>query len=124
MGANALGSLFDHVIDLTRATYPLIERDPRFDIAHAPELSTLVFRYIPEEPLSAEQIDATNAAIRKALSRSGRAIVAGTKVGGQQYLKFTLLNPMTTLDDLRGILDAIKHEGARYVNQQSALATC
>ncbi|MBH3437274.1 aminotransferase class I/II-fold pyridoxal phosphate-dependent enzyme [Pseudomonas luteola] len=124
MGANALGNLFDHVIDLTRATYPLIERAPRFDIAHVPELSTLVFRYIPEEPLSAEQIDATNAAIRKALSRSGRAIIAGTKVGGQQYLKFTLLNPMTTLDDLRGILDAIKHEGARYVNQQSALATC
>ncbi|GGM01664.1 pyridoxal phosphate-dependent decarboxylase family protein [Pseudomonas asuensis] len=124
MGANALGSLFDHVIDLTRATYPLIERDPRFDIAHVPELSTLVFRYIPEAALTAEQIDATNVAIRKALSRSGRAVVAGTKVSGRQYLKFTLLNPMTTLDDLQGILEAIKHEGARYVIQQSALATC
>ena len=33
-------------------------------------------------------------------SRRGGAVVAGTKVDGRQYLKFTLLNPETTLDDI------------------------
>ena len=41
-----------------------------------------------------------NRHIRKALSASGEAVIAGTTVDGRHYLKFTLLNPETTVEDI------------------------
>ena len=44
--------------------------------------------------------DAANLYAREALAASGAAVVAGTKVDGRHYLKFTLLNPETSLADI------------------------
>ena len=49
--------------------------------------------------------------IRRAVWDTGRATVAETEVAGRPCLKFTLLNPQTTLDDVREVLDLI-HETA------------
>jgi L-2,4-diaminobutyrate decarboxylase len=61
-----------------------------------------------------------NAYIRKALFRSGEAVVAGSKVNERQYLKFTLLNPATTIHDLQEIVGLIKRHGEQYFNQPSS----
>lgn len=38
-------------------------------------------------------------------------MVAGTKVNKQFYLKFTLLNPMTTIDEIQKIINLIQEIG-------------
>lgn len=38
-------------------------------------------------------------------------------VEGRQYLKFTLLNPETTLNDLRAIVELIRDHGARLLDE-------
>ncbi len=53
MGADGLGSLFDEVIDLAAAGYEVIEADPRFEVVVRPQISTLVFRYVPTEASTA-----------------------------------------------------------------------
>ncbi|OIJ90487.1 lysine decarboxylase DesA [Streptomyces monashensis] len=115
MGADGIGELFDEVCDLAARGWELLAADPRFDVVVAPALSTLVFRYIPAAVTDPAEIDRANLHARRALFASGDAVVAGTKVGGRHYLKFTLLNPETTTADIAAVLDLIAGHAEQYL---------
>lgn len=117
MGADGVGQLFDEVCDLAAAGWEVLAADPRYDVVVQPQLSTLVYRYIPENVTSPTEIDRANLYARKALFASGEAVVAGTKVGGRQYLKFTLLNPETTTEDIAAVLDLIAGHAEQYLGE-------
>ncbi|MFD6369180.1 pyridoxal phosphate-dependent decarboxylase family protein [Streptomyces roseolus] len=117
MGADGVGELFDEVCDLASAGYELLAADPRYDVVVDPQLSTLVYRYVPEAVTSPAEIDRANLHARKALFASGEAVVAGTKVDGRQYLKFTLLNPETTVADIAAVLDLIAGHAEQYLGE-------
>ncbi|MFF4402202.1 lysine decarboxylase DesA [Streptomyces sp. NPDC001480] len=117
MGADGLGQLFDEVCDLAREGWELLAADSRFDVVVEPSLSTLVFRHIPAAVTDPGEIDRANLYARKALFASGDAVVAGTKVGGRHYLKFTLLNPETTVADIAAVLDLIAGHAEQYLGE-------
>ncbi|MEU7280972.1 aspartate aminotransferase family protein [Streptomyces sp. NPDC045431] len=117
MGADGVGQLFDEVCDLAAAGWDLLTADPRYDVVVEPSLSTLVFRYVPDAVTSPAEIDRANLHARKALFASGEAVVAGTKVDGRQYLKFTLLNPETTVHDIAAVLDLIAGHAEQYLGE-------
>ena len=117
MGADGIGQLFDEVCDLAVEGWKLLAADPRFDVVVEPSLSTLVFRYIPAAVTDPAEIDRANLYARKALFASGDAVVAGTKVQGRHYLKFTLLNPETTTEDIAAVLDLIAGHAEQYLGE-------
>ncbi|MEU9392567.1 lysine decarboxylase DesA [Streptomyces sp. NPDC048324] len=117
MGADGVGELFDEVCDLAEEGWRLLAADPRFDVVVRPSLSTLVFRYVPAAVTDPAEIDRANLHARKALFASGAAVVAGTKVHGRHYLKFTLLNPETTADDIAAVLDLIAGHAEQYLGE-------
>jgi L-2,4-diaminobutyrate decarboxylase len=116
MGADALGALFDAAIDLAAGVGKDLASDPDFELAAAPQLSTLVFRYRPLQPdgnrLSEDAADTLNQNIRSAVFASGEAVVAGTTVAGRHYLKFTLLNAEASVGDIQSIIDLLRSTGA------------
>ncbi|UZJ32004.1 pyridoxal phosphate-dependent decarboxylase family protein [Streptomyces endophytica] len=118
MGAAAVGELFDEVIDRAADAWKLLHDDPRFEVVTEPRLSTLVFRYVPSADPDPELADRVNLHAREALFASGDAIVAGTKVDGRHYLKFTLLNPETTLEDIATVLDLIAEHAGAFLAEQ------
>ncbi|MFH9732598.1 lysine decarboxylase DesA [Streptomyces sp. NPDC017260] len=117
MGADGIGQLFDEVCDLAAEGWKLIAADPRFDVVVRPSLSTLVFRYVPAAVTDPAEIDRANLYARRALFASGDAVVAGTKVAGRHYLKFTLLNPETTTADIAAVLDLIAGHAEQYLGE-------
>ncbi|AWW39451.1 lysine decarboxylase DesA [Streptomyces cadmiisoli] len=117
MGADGVGQLFDEVCDLAAEGWKLLAADPRYDVVVEPTLSTLVFRHIPAGVTDPTEIDRANLYARKALFASGEAIVAGTKVNGRHYLKFTLLNPETTIGDIAAVLDLIAGHAEQYLGE-------
>ncbi|MEV6051226.1 lysine decarboxylase DesA [Streptomyces sp. NPDC052107] len=117
MGADGIGQLFDEVCDLAHEGWRLLSADPRFDVVVEPTLSTVVFRYIPAAVTDPAEIDRANLYARKALFASGDAVVAGTKVGGRHYLKFTLLNPETRAADITAVLDLIAGHAEQYLGE-------
>ncbi|MEU3523374.1 lysine decarboxylase DesA [Streptomyces sp. NPDC038707] len=117
MGADGIGQLFDEVCDLAHQGWELLAADPRYDVVVEPTLSTLVFRYIPAAVTDPAEIDRANLHARKALFASGDAVVAGTKVAGRHYLKFTLLNPETKADDIAAVLDLIAGHAEQYLGE-------
>lgn len=118
MGADALGEMFERVIDLAGEAHAELARDPAFEVLLDPPMSTLVFRYCPAG-LSEAELDELNAHVRVALSRSGEAVIAATRVDGKRYLKFTLLNPDTRLEDLTAIVERIVHHGRDWCEAQA-----
>ena len=116
MGADAIGALFDEAIDLAARVGLLLASDDDFELAAEPQLSTLVFRYRPRPAnthrLPEDAADRLNQAIRAAVFASGQAVVAGTKVDGRHYLKFTLLNAEATLEDIGEIISLLRSTGA------------
>ncbi|GHJ37354.1 aspartate aminotransferase family protein [Streptomyces sp. TS71-3] len=117
MGADAVGALFDEVCALAEEGWRMLAADPRFDVVVRPQLSTLVFRYIPAAPTDQAGIDRANLHARKALFSSGDAVVAGTTVDSRHYLKFTLLNPATTAGDIAAVLDLIAGHAEQYLGE-------
>ncbi|WP_275286077.1 pyridoxal phosphate-dependent decarboxylase family protein [Halomonas elongata] len=121
MGAEALGEMFERVIDLAGEAYAHLAARPDFEVLLDPPMSTLVFRYRPTD-LDEAGLDAMNSWIREALSRGGEAVIAATRVEGRHYLKFTLLNPDTRLDDLIAIAERIAHHGHAWREAQASTA--
>ncbi|MFF1823045.1 pyridoxal phosphate-dependent decarboxylase family protein [Kribbella sp. NPDC058245] len=125
MGADAIGQLFDEVIDRAADAWTLLDADRRYEVLVRPRLSTLVFRYLPATGgYTDAEIDLANRHARKALAASGEAVVAGTVVDGRHYLKFTLLNPATTLDDIADVLDLIAAHARDYLGETLVPAAC
>ncbi|MEU8538491.1 aspartate aminotransferase family protein [Streptomyces sp. NPDC048717] len=120
MGADGIGGLFDEVCALAREGYELLAADSRYEVVTAPSLSTLVYRYVPTPSgagVSPKDVDRANLHARKALFASGEAVIAGTKVDGRQYLKFTLLNPETTTADIAAVLDLIAGHAEQHLGE-------
>nr|WP_250318638.1 aspartate aminotransferase family protein [Rosenbergiella gaditana] len=111
IGRESLGEAFDQVMALTVETHHRLVAYPQLEVLHAPELTTQVFRFHPTTELSATEVDDINQHIRKGLNRSGEAMIAATRVKGKQYLKFTLLNPTTSIDDIQQVIDALIYRG-------------
>ena len=66
-----------------------------------------MFRFQPEgvDPAVADE---ANIKAREELWREGRAIVGRTRIGDRVFLKFTLLNPRTTLAGVRDVLRELR----------------
>jgi L-2,4-diaminobutyrate decarboxylase len=103
VGADGVGRMLDDVIALADRTWLAMRRDPALEVVVRPEISALVFRYVPAGerggspgPDAGARSDAVNRGIRQAIQDSGRAMVAATRVDGRAHLKLTLLNPATT----------------------------
>ncbi|MGW6527359.1 pyridoxal phosphate-dependent decarboxylase family protein [Streptomyces venezuelae] len=116
-GANDIGDRFDEACGLATRGWELLVADPRFDVVSEPQLSTLVFRYIPATICAPAAIDRANLYARKALHTSGDAVVATTRAGGRQYLRFTLLDPGTTIADIEAVLDLIAGHAEQYLGE-------
>ncbi|WP_370898469.1 pyridoxal phosphate-dependent decarboxylase family protein [Chryseobacterium gossypii] len=114
IGKKGLGSYIERIIHTAREAADLLENDPHFELLNRSDISALVFRY-SADPFRTFDLNRINIYIKSQLYKNGNALVAGTKVNGQFYLKFTILNPLTTIEDIRSILNTIKQYGNEYI---------
>lgn len=119
LGADALGSMFDTVMDLATAAGEIVTAHPELELAAEIQLSTVVFRYVPRVPEAGGEPLSNK--IRSALYDSGEAMVAATTINQVRYLKLTLLNPQTTINDVTAILEAIVTHGRRLSGERTPM---
>jgi L-2,4-diaminobutyrate decarboxylase len=119
MGRQQLGAYTDTIIETAEKAACLVETQEDFQLLSHTDLGVLVFRYYPAAYTGS--VCELNQHIKQALFFSGEILVASTKVDGRFYLKFTILNPLTTVEDIREILVAIRQEGSKGTRQQPML---
>lgn len=115
VGTETFGDMLDYTIALAENISDFIEADPQFELAYRTPINAIVFRYLPEGDLSDTAIDNINDQLKTTLLLSGKAIVGQTRLHEKSFLKFTLLNPMTTADDIIQLLNEVKQLAKKLV---------
>ncbi|MFD0339208.1 pyridoxal phosphate-dependent decarboxylase family protein [Streptomyces sp. NPDC127117] len=100
LGRSGLADLVDRTLAAAHHLADLIDETPTLDLYDRPTISTVLFR-----PTGAD--DTTVATIRRTLLTRGRAVLGRAHTGDRLWLKATLLNPHTTTQDLRTLLDLV-----------------
>ncbi|WP_164014406.1 pyridoxal phosphate-dependent decarboxylase family protein [Pyxidicoccus trucidator] len=115
-GRRGLGDMVDTCHDLARHAEQRIAAQPELELVSPAELTTVVFRYrCDEDPVREDEI---NGALRRRLMETGVALIGRTAVRldgpdspERVCLKFTLLNPTTTPEDLDALVEAVLEAG-------------
>ncbi|MEM9339293.1 MAG: aspartate aminotransferase family protein [Bacteroidota bacterium] len=113
-GSKVLALALEKVHRTAQEAHQLLKADPYFEVAHTPELSTVVFRYKSPAIAQSEVHNTINKYIRSTLFKTGQAAVATTKLNNCTWLKFTFLNPDTDLEHVREIINKIRKTGQFY----------
>lgn len=109
-GSHEIGAMIDTVCDLADKVRDLLEDQADFEVLGGSDLSTVLFRFAPPNA-DRQTCDELVPIIRRVLFRSGRAAVARTVIAGTPWLKLTLLNPDTGLDDITAVLGLVRATG-------------
>ncbi len=99
-GTDAYTEAVEHTLAVTRRAADEIRSRPELELLAEPELTVLVLR---RRGWRAQDYARWSVELR----RSGRAFVLPTTVGGEPAARLALVNPRTTLDDVRLVLDAL-----------------
>ena len=112
-GEQIFEQLVDRVMEVARELYELLHEQPDFQTLHEPECNILAFRHVPRklEGATNSVIDAFQRDLRTTLIQSGRFYIVQTTLEGRAALRIAVMNPMTTSDDLRELLAAIRESG-------------
>jgi len=109
VGRDKLSAMIERTMDLAKCAASTIRNTPRLRLLHEPELSTVVFRYVPSR--AGCNADDLNAAVRQRLFDRGIAVIGGTRVQGRQCLKFTCMNPTVTDDQMENLVRSVAQQG-------------
>ena len=115
LGHEKLAAMIERTITLAHHAAEVIGAAKDLELICEPQLSTVVFRYLPDLVTKADWL---NRAIRQRLFDRGVAIVGHTSVGGRPCLKFTCMNPVTTETDLEELVELIRNEGKSLASER------
>ena len=105
-GKEGWSALITRSIDNAAFLYGELVKNPDFDVVVKPEISSVVFRVLPQAGCT-ESADDMNKRIRRALLHEHGVVIGQTVCHDSVYLKFTLLNPLLTHETLTGLMDLI-----------------
>jgi len=111
LGRDKLSAMIDRTIALAAHAAAVIRKTPQLELMAEPQLSTVVFRYVPSRPSG--DADLLNNQIRQQLFDEGQAVIGHTRVRGLQCLKFTCMNPSVGDADLEDLIRLIIERGNR-----------
>jgi L-2,4-diaminobutyrate decarboxylase len=109
-GAKMIGEMVTKTFDLAREFAALLKAQSDFELAAEPVCNILCFRHVPEAlaSLEKEKLDAHQMQLRKKVVASGKYFVVQTVLRNKVYLRTALMNPRTTIGDLRGLVQIIR----------------
>jgi glutamate/tyrosine decarboxylase-like PLP-dependent enzyme len=99
-GTDAYRDAVERVLAVAREAAAEIGARPHLELVHEPMLSVLTFRRVGWDTPTYERWSAR-------LLAGGYAFVTPTQHRGETVARFALVNPRTTIEDIRGILDTM-----------------
>ena len=105
----------DSRYDLALVFAGIIRSDKQMELAAEPESNIVCFRYAPD--LADEnKLNKINSAIRDSIIKEGSFYIVQTELSGIIWLRVTIINPATSLENLKILLERIKEIGMRVVS--------
>ncbi len=101
-GEKGLADYIDHQYTITRKFYDLISAHDDFECPYYPEANIICFRYKSGEDSNAYQLN-----IRNELVKRANYYITSTEVNGVRYLRMTVINELTKVHHIEGLLAEI-----------------
>jgi L-2,4-diaminobutyrate decarboxylase len=92
----------------------MVKSDSNLQLAVEPESNIICFRFSPKgyNDLALNQI---NSEIRSRIIKEGSFYIVQTELEGKIWLRLTIINPLTSEDDLKDLVQRIKEIGGQTV---------
>ncbi|MAX71339.1 MAG: decarboxylase [Flavobacteriaceae bacterium] len=105
-GLKAFREAIAYNIDLAESVEDILRKSSDWEIVSHATLAVINFRYNPmKKQFSEKKLDALNQEISKRVIDTKKALLVTTVLQGQVVLRMCLINPRTTLDDVKETLD-------------------
>jgi L-2,4-diaminobutyrate decarboxylase len=116
-GEQLFADLVDVTFDMGRVFYEKLAAAPDFVPLHQPECNIVVFRHVPPALAAAppDVLGQFQLELRRRVIESGAFYVVSTKLDGQGAIRVTIINPLTTPDNLDELLDVLREAGKAVV---------
>jgi glutamate/tyrosine decarboxylase-like PLP-dependent enzyme len=101
-GMAAFRKAIDYNIKIAEEVEALFRKSPKWEVISPATLAIINFRYHPiDKNLSEGELDTLNQKISEKVMNSGEALLVTTILKNQVVLRMCLINPRTTLQDVR-----------------------
>jgi L-2,4-diaminobutyrate decarboxylase len=104
MGEAGMASYIERQFDLTVQVYEYLNSLPDFECPVKPQSNILCF--------GLKGVDEGHMSLRARLLAQGNYYVSSAVLNGRRFLRLTLTNPATTLDEIRGLVREIREMAA------------
>ncbi len=101
-GEKGMTQFVEHQYSITQEFYALFQTHPDFYCPYYPESNILCFQYTKYGTDNAFQL-----AIRNELIKRGNFYISSTEVNGVRYLRLTVINPLTKMKHIEGLITEI-----------------
>jgi L-2,4-diaminobutyrate decarboxylase len=113
LGTQIFTDMVDVTIDLAQQFHTMLNAAADFTPLHEPQCNIVAFRFLPPELRDdrPEKVDALQLSLRRAVIESGQFYLVQSRIDGRPVLRTTMMNPLTTADDLHGLLECLRRHG-------------
>jgi L-2,4-diaminobutyrate decarboxylase len=119
IGTDTFGEMIDYTIQMAKETAQLLHRHTQFEVLNEPVLNAVVFRYLPINKIEDNHfVDQINLELQRYFYQNGELIMAKTKQNGKVYLKFTMLNPLNTISEMKVHIEKIQKIGEKIESEK------
>jgi len=118
IGRDNYSKMIAYTSGLAKKVAETVEADDDVELAIPASLSTVVFRFCPKsraKEFDLKRWNEINYTIRNRMIERGAGIIAQTTYQSKTFLKFTILNPLITYEDVMGVLASVKSLGYEQI---------
>jgi len=101
------GNYIDSRYNLAKRFAEMVRERNNYEAAHEPDANIVCFRYNPGI-MHIEELNRLNAAIRDRIIKEGKFYIVQTELEDKLWLRATIINPLTTEEDMKFLLDTIE----------------
>jgi L-2,4-diaminobutyrate decarboxylase len=106
----------DSRYDLANTFASIIKSDHQFELAVEPESNIVCYRYAPES-YNNQILNMINSAIRDRIIKEGSFYIVQVELDGRIWIRLTIINPVTSVDDLKLLIKRITEIGMDEVKK-------
>src|SRR5690554_1058305 len=113
-GVNAFRNAVDYNIALAEEVETLLRHSDKWEVVSPATLAVINFRYNPiAKNYSEKELDKINQHISEKVVNSKEALLVTTLLNGQTVLRMCLINPRTTMDDVKSTFELCEAIGSK-----------
>jgi L-2,4-diaminobutyrate decarboxylase len=117
IGPQIFADMVDVTIETARQFYEELTEAADFQTLHEPQCNIVAFRYLPAElnDVPAEKVDRFQLMLRRRVIESGEFYLVQSRIDGRPVLRTTIMNPLTTPEDMRRLMECLRRSGAELL---------